>query len=179
MPLYVLPQSIPQSSSEGAFTKQAKRCTSLQNGRDGVPREFIAPSIVGLDRDGRATSTIAARFLRGSATRSGSSLQLSSFRTMEGVCSQWLPSHGQYGSSDLRCRLQANALIELQFGASGKRSYCYSRSLITTFRERDSIATLSSAILVPLGGWNANIQRIRSHGRTESQTSLLRPKRLR
>src|SRR4051794_6377443 len=56
-------------------------------------REFIAPSIVGLDRDGRATSRIAARFLRGSATRSGPTVQLSSFRTVEGVCSRLLPSH--------------------------------------------------------------------------------------
>lgn len=50
--LYVLTGSIPQSRSEGAFTKQAKRCASLQSGRDGCP-ESSAASIVGLDRDGR------------------------------------------------------------------------------------------------------------------------------
>jgi hypothetical protein len=39
-----------------------------------------------------ATSRIAARCLRGSATRSGSTVQLSSFRTIERTCSRLLPS---------------------------------------------------------------------------------------
>jgi hypothetical protein len=72
MRLYIL-APIHSSKQLGRRVHETSEAMHLITKRSRwVPREFVAPSIVGLDRDGLATGTIAARFLRGSATRSGS-----------------------------------------------------------------------------------------------------------
>ena len=88
----------------------------LQNGRDGVPREFIAPSIVGLDRDGRATSRLAARFLRGFGHSKRIHLSELSFRTIEGACSRLFPYDAQIGE---RLDLGGAGLRSLMFRSVG------------------------------------------------------------